>query len=40
LTIEATLIKKKLNIFKLSAQAFNLDKLVVQSNITATVMSK
>ena len=40
LTIEATLIKKKLNIFKLSAQAFNFDKLVVESNITATVMSK
>ena len=40
LRIETILVKSKLNIFKLSAKAFNNDKLVVQADITATIMSK
>ena len=40
LRIETILVKSKLNIFKLSAKAFNKDKLVVQADITATIMSK
>ena len=40
LRIETILVKNKLNIFKLSAKAFNNDKLVVQADITATIMSK
>ena len=39
LRIETILVKSKLNIFKLSAKAFNNDKLVVQADITATIMS-
>jgi 3-hydroxyacyl-[acyl-carrier-protein] dehydratase len=40
LRIETILVKSKLNIFKLSAKAFNNGKLVVQADITATIMSK
>ena len=40
LRIETILVKRKLNIFKLSSKAFNNDKLVVQAEITATIMSK
>ena len=39
LTIKATLMKNKLNIFKLNTQAYKNDKLVVEANITATVLS-
>ncbi len=39
LTIKATLLKNKLNIFKLNTQAYKNDKLVVEANITATVLS-
>ena len=38
LTIKATLMKNKLNIFKLNTQAYKNDKLVVEANITATVL--
>ena len=40
LVMETVLVKRKLNIFKLSAKAYNDEKLVVQADITATVMSK
>jgi 3-hydroxyacyl-[acyl-carrier-protein] dehydratase len=40
LRIETILLKSKLNIFKLSAKAFNNDKLIVKADITATIMSK
>ncbi|NSW88363.1 3-hydroxyacyl-ACP dehydratase FabZ [bacterium] len=38
LIIETVLVKKKLNIFKLSSKAYNNDKLVVQAEITATIL--
>lgn len=40
LVMETVLVKRKLNIFKLSAKAYNDEKLVVQADITATIMSK
>lgn len=40
LVLETVLVKNKLNIFKLSSKAFNNNKLVVQADITATIMSK
>lgn len=40
LVIETLLLKRKLNIFKLTAKAYNNKKLVVQADITATTMSK
>ncbi|MEC9382031.1 MAG: 3-hydroxyacyl-ACP dehydratase FabZ [Thermodesulfobacteriota bacterium] len=39
LLIEAFLLKKKLNIFKISANAYKDEKLIVQAEITATVLS-
>jgi|TARA_B100000959_G_scaffold268307_1_gene312857 beta-hydroxyacyl-ACP dehydratase FabZ len=39
LIIEASLVKKKLNIFKISTKAFKDDKLIVEADITATVLS-
>jgi len=39
LTIEAFLVKKKLNVFKISTKAFKDNKLIVEANITATVLS-
>ncbi len=39
LIIEASLVKKKLNIFKISTKAFKDDKLIVGADITATVLS-
>tara|TARA_B100001996_G_scaffold275398_1_gene216121 strand:- start:1244 stop:1681 length:438 start_codon:yes stop_codon:yes gene_type:complete len=38
LIIETVLVKKKLNIFKLSSKAYNRDNLVVQAEITATIL--
>ena len=38
LNIKAELLKSKLNIFKIKGQAFKSGKLIVEANITATVL--
>ena len=39
LIIEAFLVRKKLNIFKISAKAFKNDKLIAEADITATALA-